>query len=433
MADEFNWKQFLTEDKDLTPLQEEGAIFHPITGEPVMPQAQQTPHVPQEVHTREVEAPKFLIEAESSIPGYSISELKNPVDHHIDDVLRMAMERKASDIHITVGLPPMIRLDGEIHPLPFHPLTQRDARRFIYDVLSNEQLERFETTHELDFGYSVKDLARFRFNVYMQRGSVAGALRAIPTKIPAFETLGLPQTIREMCKRTSGLILVTGPTGSGKTTTIASMIDDLNEHLPGHILTIEDPVEYIHKHKRCMVNQRELHHDTYSFHDALRAVLREDPDIVLVGELRDLETIEAALTLSETGHLVFGTLHTRNAPATVDRIIDVFPSEQQDQIRVLLGNTLEGVVAQQLLPKLGGGRCAAIEIMMGTPAIKNLIREGKTHQMYSIIEMSGGHGMVTMDKSLADLYRSGIVSLDDCMMRAIDKDTFSRLAKGVAA
>ena len=381
MADEFNWKQFLTEDKDLTPLQEEGAIFHPITGEPVMPQAQQNPHVPQEVHTREVEAPKFLIEAESSIPGYSISELKNPVDHHIDDVLRMAMERKASDIHITVGLPPMIRLDGEIHPLPFHPLTQRDARRFIYDVLSNEQLERFETTHELDFGYSVKDLARFRFNVYMQRGSVAGALRAIPTKIPAFETLGLPQTIREMCKRTSGLILVTGPTGSGKTTTIASMIDDLNEHLPGHILTIEDPVEYIHKHKRCMVNQRELHHDTYSFHDALRAVLREDPDIVLVGELRDLETIEAALTLSETGHLVFGTLHTRNAPATVDRIIDVFPSEQQDQIRVLLGNTLEGVVAQQLLPKLGGGRCAAIEIMMGTPAIKNLIREGKTHQM----------------------------------------------------
>ena len=230
-----------------------------------------------------------------------------------------------------------------------------------------------------------------------------------------------------------GLVLVTGPTGSGKTTTIASMIDDINDHFPGHILTIEDPIEYIHKHKRCMVNQRELHNDTYSFHDALRAVLREDPDIVLVGELRDLETIEAALTLSETGHLVFGTLHTRNGPATIDRIIDVFPSDQQDQIRVLLGNTLEAVVAQQLLPKMGGGRCAALEIMLGTPAIKNLIREGKTHQMYSIIEMSGGHGMVTMDKSLADLYRSGIVSLDDCMMRAIDKDTFSRLAKGVAA
>lgn len=433
MADDFNWKQFLSEEKDITPLQQEGAIFHPITGEPVMPEAQQTPLVSQDVHTRDVNVPKFTIEVESAVAGYSAHELKSPVDHHIDDVLRMAMERKASDIHITVGLPPMIRLDGEIQPLPFQPLTPRDARRLIYDVLTNEQLERFETTHELDFGYSVKDLARFRFNVYMQRGSVAGALRAIPTKIPAFETLGLPQTIREMCKRTSGLILVTGPTGSGKTTTIASMIDDLNEHFPGHILTIEDPVEYIHKHKRCMVNQRELHHDTYTLHDALRAVLREDPDIVLVGELRDLETIEAALTLSETGHLVFGTLHTRNAPATVDRIIDVFPSDQQDQIRVLLGNTLEGVVAQQLLPKLGGGRCAAIEIMLGTPAIKNLIREGKTHQMYSILEMSGGVGMQTMDKALCDLYRAGFVSFEECLTRAIDKDNFARLAKGQAA
>jgi len=433
MADEFNWKQFLTEERDVTQLQQEGAIFHPITGEPVMPDMQQTPLVSQDVHTTDVNVPKFKIEAESMVAGYSAHELKSATDHHIDDVLRMAMDRKASDIHITVGLPPMIRLDGEIQPLPFHPLTPRDARRLIYDVLTNEQLERFETTHELDFGYSVKDLARFRFNVYLQRGSVAGALRSIPSKIPAFETLGLPQTIREMCKRTSGLILVTGPTGSGKTTTIASMIDDVNEHYPGHILTIEDPIEYIHKHKRCMVNQRELHHDTYTLHDALRAVLREDPDIVLVGELRDLETIEAALTLSETGHLVFGTLHTRNAPATVDRIIDVFPSDQQDQIRVLLGNTLEGVVAQQLIPKLGGGRCAAIEIMLGTPAIKNLIREGKTHQMYSILEMSGAAGMQTMDKALCDLYRGGFVSFEECLTRAIDKDNFARLAKGQAA
>ncbi len=439
MAEEFNWKSFLSAEQNVTPLQEEGAIFHPITGEPVLasdpsiPSTQMPSAVSQEVLNAEVEAPKFKIESESTVPGYAAAELKSAVDYHIDDILRLAMERKASDVHITVGLPPMIRLDGEICPLPFHPLTPRDARRLIYDVLSNEQLERFETTHELDFGYSVKDLARFRFNVYMQRGSVAGALRAIPTKIPAFETLGLPQVIREMCKRTSGLILVTGPTGSGKTTTIASMIDDLNENFAGHILTIEDPVEYIHKHKRCMVNQRELHHDTYSFHGALRAVLREDPDIVLVGELRDLETIEAALTLSETGHLVFGTLHTRNAPATVDRIIDVFPADQQDQIRVLLGNTLEGVVAQQLLPKLGGGRCAAIEVMLGTPAIKNLIREGKTHQMYSIIEMSGGNGMQTMDKALCDLYRAGFVSFEECLTRAIDKDNFARLAKGQAA
>jgi twitching motility protein PilT len=439
MSEEFNWKQFMDNQK-VNPLLEEGGVTDPRTGEPLeifKEPAYVSPPSPdpvsQEVLNTEVLPPKFSVESDSPVAGYSASELRIVADHHIDDVLRMAMDRKASDIHLTVGLPPMIRLDGEIMPLPFHPLSPRDVRRLIYDVLTNEQLERFETAHELDFGYSVKDLARFRFNVYQQRGSVAGALRAIPTKIPAFETLGLPQTIREMCKRTSGLILVTGPTGSGKTTTIASMIDDINEGFPGHILTIEDPIEYIHKHKRCMVNQRELHHDTYTLHDALRAVLREDPDIVLVGELRDLETIEAALTLSETGHLVFGTLHTRNAPATVDRIIDVFPSDQQDQIRVLLGNTLEGVVAQQLLPKLGGGRCAAIEIMLGTPAIKNLIREGKTHQMYSIIEMSGGQGMQTMDKNLSDLYRAGYVSFEECVMRSIDKDNFARLAKGAAA
>jgi twitching motility protein PilT len=440
MGEEFNWKQFINSDKPLDPEVVEGAAIDPRTGEAsvqahstyvAQPTAEEEPMV--RVHAEEVVSPMFNSESESRVPGYSLAELRNASEYHIDDILRMAMERRASDIHITVGLPPMLRIDGEIVPLPFHPLTPRESRRLVYDVLTNEQLERYETKHELDFGYSVKDLARFRFNVYMQRGSVAGALRAIPTKIPAFDTLGLPQTIREMCKRTSGLILVTGPTGSGKTTTIASMIDDINDNFAGHILTIEDPVEYIHKHKKCMVNQRELHHDTYSLHDALRAVLREDPDIVLVGELRDLETIEAALTLSETGHLVFGTLHTRNAPSTIDRIIDVFPSDQQDQIRVLLGNTLEGVVAQQLLPKLGGGRCAAIEIMLGTPAIKNLIREGKTHQMYSILEMSGQHGMVTMDSSLANLYRSGMVSFDECMTRAIDKDTFARLAKGIAA
>jgi twitching motility protein PilT len=439
MAEEFNWKQFMNDQK-VNPILEEGGVTDPRTGEPIellQPPAYEPPPAPapvsQEVLTTEVMEPRFTVEAESPVAGYSAAELRIVADHHIDDILRIAMERKASDIHITVGLPPMIRLDGEIMPLPFHPLSPRDARRLIYDVLTNEQLERFETHHELDFGYSVKDLARFRFNVYQQRGSVAGALRAIPTKIPAFESLGLPAVIREMSKRTSGLILVTGPTGSGKTTSIASMIDDINDKFAGHILTIEDPIEYIHKHKRCMVNQRELHHDTYSFEHALRAVLREDPDIVLVGELRDLETIEAALTLSETGHLVFGTLHTRNAPATVDRIIDVFPADQQDQIRVLLGNTLEGVVAQQLLPKLGGGRCAAIEVMLGTPAIKNLIREGKTHQMYSIIEMSGGHGMQTMDKCLSDLYRAGYVSFEECLMRSIDKDNFTRLAKGQAA
>ena len=439
MSEEFNWKQFLKEDGDMTPLTEEGAIVDPRTGQMVeQPYNRRkldmvNPNASQQLADSVIEQPRFENISDRGVSGYAASDLKNVSEFHIDDVLRMAIEKKASDIHLTVGLPPMIRLDGEIMPLPFHPMTPKDSRRLVYDTLSNEQLERFETKHELDFGYSVKDLARFRFNVYMQRGSVAGALRVIPTKIPAFETLGLPHVVREMSKRTSGLILVTGPTGSGKTTTIASMIDDLNENLAAHILTIEDPVEYIHRHKRCMVNQRELHHDTYTLHDALRAVLREDPDIILVGELRDLETIEAALTLAETGHLVFGTLHTRNAPASVDRIVDVFPSDQQDQIRVLLGNTLEGIVAQQLLPKLGGGRVASIEVMLGSSAVKNLIREGKTHQMYSVIEMSGASGMQTMDRSLSDLYRAGIVSFDECLMRAIDKDTFARLAKGIAA
>jgi len=354
-----------------------------------------------------------------------------PIDGvHIDEVLRMAIERKASDVHLTAGLPPMMRVDGELVAMPYTVLSAEDTQRLVYDCLTDESVQKFETTHELDFGYSVKGLSRFRFNVYMQRQAVAAALRAIPTKIPSFAQLGLPPVVREMSKRSSGLILVTGPTGSGKSTTIASMIDDINENRTSHIMTIEDPIEYLHKHKKCMVNQREMHADTYSFHNALRAVLREDPDIILVGELRDLETIEAALTLAETGHLVFGTLHTRNAPSTIDRIVDVFPSDQQDQIRVLLGNTLEAVVSQQLLPKLGGGRAAALEIMLGIPAIKNLIREGKTHQMYSIIETNSQVGMQTMDSSLANHFRNGNCSYDECMMRAVDKETFARLAKG---
>lgn len=449
MGSSFNWKDVVTPQSAPQPDAVESLAINPVTGEAVTskPPAE-LPKVDLQVVAHQasqfqavdttatsiesVVPPKFEIEENSPHRIQPGVDLINVSECHIDDILRMALERKASDVHITAGLPPMIRLDGELMPLPFHPLTPRDTRRLIYDTLTNEQLERYETKHELDFGYTVKDAARFRFNVYMQRGSVAGALRAIPTKIPAFETLGLPQVIREMCKRTSGLILVTGPTGSGKTTTIASMIDDINASRPAHILTIEDPIEYLHRHQKCMINQRELNLDTYSLHDALRAVLREDPDIVLVGELRDLETIEAALTLSETGHLVFGTLHTRNAPATVDRIVDVFPTDQQDQIRVLLGNTLEGVVAQQLLPKLGGGRAAAVEVMIGTPAIKNLIREAKTHQMYSIMEMSGNSGMITMDRTLADMYRQGWVTYEECLMRAVDKDNFVRYAKGAA-
>lgn len=352
---------------------------------------------------------------------------------HIDDILRAGIERRASDIHFTVGLPPMGRIDGEVDALPFKMLKPNDTRRLLYEIIDNDQMQKFETTHELDMAYMVRGLGRFRVNMYMQRGAVAAALRSIPSRIPSFDELNLPETIREIAKRHSGLILVTGPTGSGKSTTIASMIDDINEVRTGHIVTIEDPIEYLHQHKKCMVNQREMHADTYSFHNALRAVLREDPDIILVGELRDLETIEAALTLAETGHLVFGTLHTRNAPSTIDRVVDVFPSDQQAQIRVLLGNTIEGIISQQLLPKIGGGRIAALEIMTGTAAVKNMIREGKTHQMYSIIETSKKEGMITMDSSLASLVRSGIVHYEECLMRAVDKDSFARLAQRAAA
>ena len=421
MSNSFSWKDVL-KDAERNPAKEEGLVFDPRSGELV---ADAVPPV-QSVHDISLGEPKFVVEeAAHHNDNPSVGDL------HLDEILRMAVERKASDVHLTVGLPPMVRVDGEVVPLAFKPLRPEDTRRLVNETLSDENLKKFETTHELDFGYGVKSLSRFRFNVYMQRGSVAAALRSIPSKIPSFATLGLPAVIREMSKRSSGLILVTGPTGSGKSTTIASMIDDINETRTSHILTIEDPIEYLHQHKKCMVNQRELHMDTYSFHNALRAVLREDPDIILVGELRDLETIEAALTLAETGHLVFGTLHTRNAPATIDRVVDVFPADQQEQIRVLLGNTMEGIVSQQLLPKLGGGRVAAIEVMLGTPAVKNLIREGKTHQMYSVIETSAQVGMQTMDGSLAAHFRNGNCSYEECMMRAVDKENFSRLAKGL--
>jgi twitching motility protein PilT len=388
--------------------------------------------LPEDFHSIKVSKSRYNIGQDRLDDKYvqAAPDAQDSSQAHLDEILHAAMERKASDIHITAGLPPMARIDGEIIALPYSILTPEVTRRMVYDTLTDEQLTKFEQTHELDFGYSVTGLARFRFNVFMQRGAIAGALRAIPTKIPAFEDLGLPPIIRDMTHRSSGLILVTGPTGSGKSTTIASMIDDINENRNGHIVTIEDPIEYLHMHKKCIVNQRELHSDTYSFHNSLRAVLREDPDIILVGELRDLETIEAALTLAETGHLVFGTLHTRNAPSTIDRIVDVFPSDQQEQIRVLLGNTLEGVISQQLLPRLGGGRSAAIEIMLGIPAIKNLIREGKTHQMYSIIETNSQMGMQTMDRSLSDLFRNGFCAYEECLMRAVDKETFARLAKG---
>ncbi len=374
-------------------------------------------------------------EQEPTTPSQSdvsltVSGDEKPIeDVTIDDLLTECVERGGSDLHLTVGLPPTIRLHGHLTPLPYTVLTEHDTRRLVYEALNDQHLEHFERHRDLDFAYSVKGVARFRFNVYMQKGAVAAAMRVIPSKIPSVESLRLPSVIYEVLKKHSGLVLVTGPTGSGKSTSLACMIDLINQTRPCHIMTIEDPIEYVHHHKRAMVNQREVHADTETFHNALRAVLREDPDVILIGEMRDLETIQAALTLAETGHLVFATLHTRNAPQTIDRIIDVFPPHQQEQIRVLLANTIEAVFAQQLIPMIGGGRIAAIEVMVANAAIRNLIREGKTHQIYSIMETNSGAGMVTMDRVLADLHRNGFITHEEAINRAMDKENFIQLLK----
>jgi twitching motility protein PilT len=356
-----------------------------------------------------------------------VSGGKSVADVHLDNLLRLATEQGASDLHLTVNLPPMLRIDGRLVRTDFAPLTPRDTQRLIYDILTTDQIQWFEKTRELDFSYGVSEVGRFRINVYRQRGCIGAAIRAIPSKIPSMEELGLPPILKELARKHSGLILVTGPTGSGKSTTIATMIDTINRERECHIMTIEDPIEYLHSHKKAMVNQRELNMDTDSFENALRAVLREDPDVVLIGEMRDLETIASALTLAETGHLVFGTLHTRNAPQTIDRVVDVFPPHQQDQIKVQLSNTLEAVIAQQLIPRIGGGRFAAVEIMIATSAIRNLIREGKSHQIYSAIETSGQVGMRAMDKILAEAHKNGIISFEDAITRAVDRENFLRL------
>lgn len=357
-------------------------------------------------------------------------ETRDLAEMHIDELLRMTVESGASDLHLSVGLPPMVRKDGKLVPLPFEKADERSTQRIIFDILNETQITKFERTHELDFSHGVKGVGRFRFNVYRQRSSVGGAMRVIPNVVPSMEQLKLPSVCRSFTQKHSGLILVTGPTGSGKSTTIASLIDIINSEREAHILTIEDPIEYLHSHKKSMVNQRELGTDTDSFGNALRAALREDPDVILVGEMRDLETISAAITLAETGHLVFATLHTRSAPATIDRIIDVFPSHQQEQIRIQLSTSVEAVVAQQLLPKIGGGRVAAIEIMVATSALRNLIREGKSYQIYSVIETGHQYGMQAMDRVLADLHKNGTVTFDEAASRAIDRENFQRLVKG---
>ena len=326
------------------------------------------------------------------------------------DILATVVERNASDLHITPGVPPMLRIRGSLSPIDGLPrLTPTDTREIVYSILNNSQRQRLETENQLDFSYAVPGKGRFRVNAYHQRGSVSAAFRLIPSKTVPIEELGLPPVIREFAKKPRGLVLVTGPTGSGKSTTLASMINEINETRSDHILTIEDPIEFVHTHKKCIVNQRELGTDAHSFALALKAALRQDPDVILVGEMRDMETIGTALTAAETGHLVYATLHTQDAPQTIDRIIDVFPSDQQGQVRMQLAVGLQGIVTQTLRARPPTARAARSppRCSCPTPGVRNLIREGKIHQIYSLIQTGGAHGMQTMDASLAGLVRAG--------------------------
>jgi twitching motility protein PilT len=347
---------------------------------------------------------------------------------HIDDLLRMVVEKGGSDLHLCVGVPPIIRIDGQLTPAPFDRITPQESQRMVYDILTDEQIQRFESTLELDCSYSLARVSRFRVNVYKDKGTIASAFRVIPQRIPTLEELNLPRVLADMTRKHRGLILVTGPTGSGKSTTLAAMINQINQERRAHIITIEDPIEYLHNHGRSIINQRELGGDTKAFLNALRASLREDPDVILVGEMRDLETISMAVTAAETGHLVFGTLHTNNAAQTVDRMVDVFPPGQQEQIRFQLSNNLEAVMCQQLIPKATGpGRICAMEIMIATPAIRNLVREAKAHQITSSIQTSANIGMQTMDQSLRDHYASGNISLEEALSRAMQPDELRKM------
>jgi len=335
----------------------------------------------------------------------------------LHQLLKTLVEQGGTDLHLTTNSPPQIRVDGKLVPLQLPPLTAPETKQLAYSVLTDQQKHRFEENMELDFSFGVRGLARFRANFFNQRGAVAAAFRAIPWEIKGFEELGLPDVLKKLCEKPRGLVLVTGPTGSGKSTTLAAMIDKVNNERAEHIVTIEDPVEYLHSHKRCIVNQRELFADTHSFPNALRSVLRQDPDVVLIGEMRDLETIESALRIAETGHLTFATLHTNSAPQTINRIIDVFPEHQQSQIRAQLSFVLEGIICQSLLPRASGkGRALATEILVPNSAIRNLIREDKIHQIYSMMQSGQTkHGMQTFNQSLATLYHRRMISLQTAL------------------
>ncbi|HKR01304.1 MAG TPA: type IV pilus twitching motility protein PilT [Pyrinomonadaceae bacterium] len=348
----------------------------------------------------------------------------------LSELLKKLAEFGGSDLHLTTNTPPQIRVDGHLRPLEgYKVLTSADTKQLAYSVLTDAQKHRFEENLELDFSFGVKGLSRFRANIFNQRGAVGAVFRAIPYEIKPFEALGLPPIVKQLCDKPRGLILVTGPTGSGKSTTLAAMIDKINTDRHEHILTIEDPIEFLHNHKSCLVNQREVNADTRGFAEALRTALRQDPDVVLVGEMRDLETIESALRIAETGHLTFATLHTNSAASTINRIIDVFPSEQQSQVRAQLSLVLEGILCQALLPKAGGqGRAMALEILVPNPAIRNLIREDKVHQIYSMMQTGQDkYGMQTFNQSLATLYHKRQINLEVAMQRSSNTDELREL------
>jgi len=351
---------------------------------------------------------------------------------NLHQLLKAMIEKGASDLHITTNSPPQLRIDGKLQPLQTPPLSPADTKQVCYSILTDAQKHRFEENSELDLSFGVRGLSRFRANVFMQRGAVAGAFRSIPYKVMTMEELGLPKAVLDITKKPRGLVLVTGPTGSGKSTTLASIIDRINIERHDHIVTVEDPIEYLHPHKNCLVNQREVGADTKSFTNALKYILRQDPDVVLIGEMRDLETIEAALTVAETGHLAFATLHTNSCVQTINRIVDVFPPYQQSQVRAQLSFVLEGVMCQSLLPRANGpGRALSLELMIPNPAIRNLIREDKIHQIYSQMQIGQEKfGMQTMNQSLASLFQRRLISLEDAMARSHDQEELKTLIGG---
>jgi len=347
----------------------------------------------------------------------------------IEELLQTMVSRGASDLHIAAGSPPRIRVDGKLLPLALDPLTRDETKKIIYGLLSEEQIARYEKELELDFSFGIENLGRFRVNVFSQRGSLGMAIRLVPSIIRSFEELGLPRsTCVQLCDMPKGLILVTGATGSGKSTTIASMVEYINQTYEVHIVTVEDPIEFVFQNKKGLVNQREILHDTLSFKNSLKHVLRQDPDVVLIGEMRDNETVEAALTISETGHLTFGTLHTSDIAQTVNRVVDIFPAHQQEQVRTQLSMTLTAVFCQQLIPRSRGkGRVLAMEVMICTPAIRALIRENKIHQIYSAVQTSGHIGMKTMNTSLFELYKSGALTYEDALVYSYDPEELKRM------